>query len=304
MFATEALGVINSEGARALLIEAVRSRNPLTAQEAVKVLRELRATEAAPVIAERLLSVALVGALRDARFRSRAALLLDTLVDLRYHEVLDDLRKATAKQTDAQMILFNESAIARLEAIAQNGRKAKKWITAAASPDAHIRLLAYERLGEIGGGRAARALADAFGRVGPDEGLAILRALGGTNQPAALELIERVLLAPEFDAIERSKLRQMAAWSARRLGGERMLGALHASVKRRMGRDAHVLIYLALLGGEEALPTLAEYRLPRMRLVGWMSGKELEKLDWVSRNLSAGRSLSEVDVPPEEIIFN
>ena len=99
-------------------------------------------------------------------------------------------------------------------------------------------------------------------------------------------------------------MRQMAAWSARRLGGERMLGALQASAKRRMGRDIHVLIYLALLGGEEALPTLAEYRLLRMRFVGWMSGKELEKLDWISRPIYAGRSLSEVDVPPAKIVFN
>jgi hypothetical protein len=276
----------------------------VAAQESVNVLRELRAVRAAPVIAERLLNVELVGTLQDARFRSRAELLSETLVDLRYHQVLDDLLKAKTRQTDSQLVSFLERVIARLQAIKNNGRKAKRWIAALASADDHLRLLAYEQLGEIGGAPAARALADSFGRVDLEEGLAILRALGRTPQPAALEIMERVLLAPEFDAIERSALRDMAAWSARRLGGERMLAALQESVKRRQGRDARVLIYLALLEGENALSTLSEYRLLRMKYVGWMSGKELEKLDWLSSHISAGRSLSAVDVSPEKITFN
>jgi hypothetical protein len=194
--------------------------------------------------------------------------------------------------------------VARLAALQENGHKVKRWIAAMTSPQEQVRLLAYQRLGEIGGKQAAGALADRFGRVGADEGLAILDALGNVDETPALDLIERVLTAPEFDPVERADLRSMAAWSARRLGGERMIAALKASAERRHGRDVHVLIYLALLEGEEALPTLAKYRMLRMKYVGWMSGKEFEKLDWIARHISNGASLAAVDVPPGRISFN
>jgi HEAT repeat protein len=304
LFATEALGAIGSEAAVDLLIEAVRSRNFITAQEAVKVLRELGESRAAPVIAERLLKVEMVGALRDARFRSRVELLADTLVDLRYHQVLEELLEQKELQTDSQLLIYLDGVIGRMEALKQNGRKAKRWIAALESAEPEIRQLAYERLGEIGGAPAARALAGHFGRVGQREGMAILDALGKLNEEPSLDLIERILTGPEFDSVERAGLRSMAAWSARRLGGDRMIEALKASAARRHGRDVHVLIYLALLEGESVLSTLAEYRMLRMKYVGWLSGKELEKLDWIARHIRDGGSLSAVDVPPHEISFN
>jgi HEAT repeat protein len=303
LFAAKALGAIRSERSIGLLIEGLGSRNPLVVQESARMLRQLRATRAAPMIMERLFKVELVGTLRDASYRDRAKLLSEALVDFRYHEALDSLRSARDAQTGALVIGMLDGVIARLEAIRTNKRKAKRWIAAMSSDNELIRRLAYEMLGEIGGAPAARAMSNAFGRVDPGEGLAILQAMGGMEELEALELVERVLLAPEFDPVGRAALREMAAWGARRIGGDRMFEALKNSAARRRGRDVHVLIYLAVLGRERALPIFDEYRISRMRYVSWMSGKELEKLNWIRRHLSQGGSLSEVDVSPEEILF-
>ena len=132
----------------------------------------------------------------------------------------------------------------------------------------------------------------------------ILRALGSIPNEHSMELIERVLLAPEFDGVERSDLRDEAAWSARRIGGDRMFEALEASAERRQGRNARVLVYLAVLGGDRALPTLNEYRLSRMVYIDWERGKELETIDWIIAQLEHGRSIAALDSPPERLLFN
>jgi hypothetical protein len=76
---------------------------------------------------------------------------------------------------------------------------------------------------------------------------------------------------------------------------------LKAAAERRHGRDVHVLIYLALLEGDKALPILADYRLLRMRYVRSMRGKEMEQLDWISRRLSAGLPITTLDFPPQTV---
>jgi hypothetical protein len=172
------------------------------------------------------------------------------------------------------------------------------------SSEETLRILAYDRLGTIGGAAAARALAASFGRVEQNEGAKILEALGGINAEPSLELIERVLLAPQFDTVARAVLRDEAAWAARRIGGDRMFEALEASAERRHGRDAKVLVYLAVLDGEKALPILKKHRLPRMVYVSWESGKELETIDWIIRQLENGRPIASLDVPPSELQFN
>jgi hypothetical protein len=40
-----------------------------------------------------------------------------------------------------------------------------------------------------------------------------------------------------------------------------------------------------------------------MRFLGWFRGMEQERLDWVARRLSTGRSIDSVDVPPHRIFF-
>jgi HEAT repeat protein len=303
-FAAEEIGKIGSDKAIDLLIEGLRSPRWAVVQECAKQLQRLRAERAAPMIAKRLVKVELATTLKDARLRYHVELLCETLVKIGYHEVLDDLRKQKDIQVDSSLISFLDEVILQLETIKKNGRKAKRWIETMKSPEEILRILAYDRLGMIGGTAAARALVASFGRVEQNEGLEILKALGGIAAEPSLELIERVLLAPEFDTVTRANLRNEAAWSARRIGGDRMFEALKASAERRHGRDAKVLVYLAILGGSKALSTLNDYRVQRMVYVSWNSGKELETIDWIIRQLDNGRSIASLDTPPAELLFN
>ena len=88
----------------------------------------------------------------------------------------------------------------------------------------------------------------------------------------------------------------MAAWSARKLGGLRMTDALIASADRRSGRDPYTLFYLAVLTEADALPVIARHRVPRMLYLKWTRASELEYLDYISRQLNAGRRTGDARV--------
>jgi HEAT repeat protein len=303
-FAAEEIGKIGTDEAIDLLIEGLRAARLPVARECAKQLGELRVERAAPVLARRLWNVELAGALKEARLRSHVEMLCDVLVKLGYHEALEELRKRTEMQVDPMLISSLNETILQLEIIKKNGRKTKRWIETMSSSEEVLRLLAYDRLGALGGTAAARALAAGFGRVEQHEGLAILQALGSIAAEPSMELIERVLMAPQFDTIERAELRDEAAWSARRIGGDRMYEALEASAERRHGRDARVLVYLAVLGGDRALPVLKKHRIERMVYVSWSSGKELEAIDWIIHQLENGRSPASLDKQPGKVLFN
>jgi hypothetical protein len=82
-----------------------------------------------------------------------------------------------------------------------------------------------------------------------------------------------------------------------------MYESLQAAALRRDGRDARVLVYAALVGGQRALPLLESLRKPRMRYLGWRKGAEQNRLDWVATRLATGRALVAIDVPPEKLTF-
>ena len=82
-----------------------------------------------------------------------------------------------------------------------------------------------------------------------------------------------------------------------------MYEALKAAIERREGRDARVMIYLAVMGGSEALPILARYRVPRLRFLNYYAGRELEDLDWIVRQFELARTIDKFDVPPKRIVF-
>ncbi len=58
-----------------------------------------------------------------------------------------------------------------------------------------------------------------------------------------------------------------------------------------------------MLGQQQAIPVLDRYRAERMRYIKWSRGAELQKLDWIRRELAHGRPLDAVDVPPRELRF-
>jgi hypothetical protein len=83
-----------------------------------------------------------------------------------------------------------------------------------------------------------------------------------------------------------------------------MQRALRQAVERRGGRDAKVLVYLALLARKDALPVLERYRVSRLRYMRWKGGTEMEQLDRVSRWIAGDWSLQTVDLPPSRLSFD
>lgn len=297
------LGALGNAEARKRLRLAVHSPSWPVARAAVEQLVVLDETGAGETVADRLLKVELYRVVRQADQRYRPKILADAVTSLGYTKALEGLKRATAKQADPVLIEGLQSDILQLEAWKAHGDDVARWIEASRSDRREIRILAYRRLAALGGDEAAQTLVGAFGRVEAEEGVEILRAAGEMSEARILGLLDRVLTGPEFDPLERGPLRDMAAWSARRIGGERMFESLRAAVERREGRDAGVLIYLLMLGGESALPTLERYRLPRMHYLKWTRGKELEQMDRIARRIETGRSLAQFDVPPEKLDF-
>ena len=302
--AVRGLGQLGGTEAIVPLVRQVSSQRWPLAQSAIRELVRLRADAAIEPISTRLVRRELTGQVKDPHQRERIYELGRAVVGLRHHAVLAELRPAAARQRDGHLVRFLDVVVRQLEGLEKNGNDVAAWIEALESADSEMRRLGYARLGEIGGEEAATALARVFGRVDVADGVAILEALGSVRAEASQKLIERALVSEAFDPIDRLPLRQMAAWSARKIGGERMIAALTASADRRSGREALVLVYLAVLAGERALPTLAAHRLPRLEYLKWTRGGEHDYLEWLRRQIQAERSLDRLDVPPAEINFN
>lgn len=300
-WAVRTVGDLKTAEAHAILLQMLRSTVWSATQAAAEALLDAPAEDTGPAIAKRLFDVELRGVMTDVHDRHRAEFLAGALVELEYTPALAKLREAAARQTDPTLKEALRSPIARLAAIEQLGDDPALWIEAVQSNDPDLRAVAYRLLSRDGGVDGAAAVARAFGRVETEEGEQILDELAASQTAPAQDLVERVLTGPEFDPADRETLRSMAAWSARRIGGERMSSALRASAERRDGRDAVVLVYLGVLDGESALPVLELYRLPRMRYLKGSRGAELRRLDWLARRIATGRSLTAFDVPPNKL---
>jgi len=286
-----------------LLIAQIGSGNTTVVPLVASRLAEAGERRAGGAILSRLIDVELARPVTDPADRERIYVLGDALVALRHVDRMAALREAVTRQRDGFLVEYLHGLLTRLETLDRNGSRIEAWIATLDAPEAQLRSLAYARLAEIGGEEAARALAERFGRVDADEGVAILRQLGSLDTPSSRALIERVLVSPAFDPFDRSRLRDMAAWGARRLGGDAMIDTLERAARRRNGRDARVLVYLALTGGKRALPALDSLRVPRMRFLKWTNGLELDTLDKIAWNLRQGHSLAAFDLPPERLEF-
>jgi HEAT repeat protein len=301
--AAHALGQIGSSTAVSSLLKTLSSPRWPVVMTSIEELVRLRSSKAGPIIADRLLREQLAQPIAEPVAKVYIEKLGEALVDLRHFEPAAQLREAATRQTDAGLVDYLDRLSRRLDLLRENRRELSRWVESLSADDADLRRLSYEGLADVGGEQAAAALRAAFETAAPDDRMRILDALGRMPVAAAHELVERVLVDPEFDPAAQLPLREMAAWSARRLGGARMLEALRASAERRDGREAKVLIYLAVLGGKQALPVLASTRVPRMRYLKWTRGKEQARLDAVARDVAAGFPLDYVDVPPSRIIF-
>lgn len=298
MFALERIG---TPGAVDALLAALADPRWPAVQTAVEILSRLGERRAAPRIAELLLRRLRDKPLTDPARRDEVYKLGDALVRLRYVEPTDSLREAAALQTDPPVVRYLGDLLKQLSLLRENGASTARWIEASFSSERLVRRLAYTRLSDLGGTAAARALVSAFDRAPVEDEADVLRALARLGAPEAASLVERILLEDSFDDPDRAGVRAMAAWAARRIGGERMRAALKRSAERREGQDIYVLSYLAVLDGPEALPLLRSVRGPRLRWFTWVRGAEQDRLDWILRRLELGQSLAALDRPPDEI---
>ena len=230
---------------RNLLVGSLRSPRWPVSQHAARLAGEHGIAEAAPVIARRLFRQELVGAVIDTRQRARAEWFAEVLVELEHVESIAELRKAAASQTDVRFAAKLNAWADQLDRIAEYGTETKKWIELAAADEPSLRLLAFRRLAEAGGDDAARALVAAFEKADEDERIEILERAGELDAAPTRALVQRVLIDAEFDSILVVSLRETAAWSARRLGGDDMVQVLRESVQRRDGREARTLMTAA-----------------------------------------------------------
>lgn len=300
--AAGALRELGGEKATLALLEQIDSGNWLRARWSLEQLVAQREARAIPRVIARL-----ARELRDPVMnpldREKIYTLGDALIGLRHAGNIDDLREGIARQGDGNLKAYLASWVEQHRTLQANADDVTRWIATLTTDDPRLRHLAYQMLSELGGEAAATALVAAFGRVDPGEGVAILRALGNTETDAARGLLERILTQPAFDPVERLELREMAAYSARRIGGKRMADALRAAVERRHGRDGKVLMYLLLTEGEAAFPDYENQRVESLRYLKWSRGNEQETLQRLVADLRAGRSLQFYDLPPDEFDF-
>jgi len=299
--AAHALESLDDGKADRLLLEALGAGAWNLSKTALDILVAKRESSAGRAIAQRLIDVELAGVVTDPRAFMRIEALADGLVALGAVGRLPDLARAHQRQIDPTLIRELERRVDELKALGANGNDAKRWIEATKSSAPGIRTLAYRTLGRLGGEANAGALVLRFARVPIDEGVEILRVLGDTDADVAEKLLRRVLTSPEFDSVEHRPLRDVAAWSARRIGSRAMLEALTESVQRRGGRDFRPLVYLGVLGGERALPLLERYGHERLRAFGWERGNEKRLLDRLIRRIRLDRDVSAFDRPPQRL---
>jgi HEAT repeat protein len=285
------------------LIEAVATARLPVARSAAEQLGLVDSYRAGPAIAKRLLGDVLSRPVTEPRDRVPMEKMTWAVVRLGHTDSARALRDAAERQPDAGIQIRLRQAAKLLETIAGNKRDLAAWLETSRDDDPEVRALAWRHIGRIGDEASASSLVAAFDQAERGDRRAILRALGRGPEAPATPLLERVLLDPFFDHPHENGLRDMAAWSARRIGGPKMLALLETAARRRNGQDPRVMIYAAVLGAKGSLPLLHDLRRPRMRYLGWARGIEQERLDWVAERIGSGRSIEDVDVPPRKIVF-
>lgn len=286
-----------------LLIDTLSSPNDAIRSIARNELVRLGEPKAAAVIAAQLLADRLSKVVTEGRDRYEIELLLDALGRLDYADRIDDFSAARDRQVDPVLIERLDLTLSAMEMIRDHGMKLEKWKPVLADERAEIRGLAYRKLATIASASAAESLARAFGRSEPDEGSLILEQLGRLDSLSSRQLLTRVLTAPEFDGFDLLSLREMAAYSASRLGGDELETALVENIESRRGRDASIFYYLAAIDPTRAATLLDRYRISRMTYMKWARGKEFDALRKLRRRIEQGQPVAQLALHPERMRF-
>ena len=301
--ALQAIGAIGGDGAIDTLMATTSDSRSAIAASAREVLTDMGVKKVAPQVAAQLRKT-VREPVTDLALRTIIAQWGDALVKLSYTEAIDELKAAAAVQTYPDIKESLNSCVRRLQLLVKNRDDVAAWDTAAGSPFADARGLAYRRLAEIGSAPAARALARRLAKpdLPAEERAAILGSIGDARMAGTADLVERHLSDPTFDVGELQVARSAAAYAARRLGGERMAKALRQCAIRRDGRDWATLVYLAVLEKEAALPTLKTLRVRRLRYPESGFGQEETKIDGIIADLVGGRDIERFDVRPDVLL--
>lgn len=298
--AARSIRSIGGEGALDTLVALLSDPRPPVSMTAVELLTEARVTRAAPRIAGMLVALA-SRPLPNLSLRTLLQKYGEALVELRYVEPREDLRRSAGVQPDAADRDYLLFVADRLDRIAANGSDVVKWAADAESADPAVRALARQVLGRLGGDKAVAALVRLADSAPPSEEADVLLALAETGAPAAGPVFVRRLEDEAWDLRSRRPARNAAAWGARRLGTPAMARALAGSIERRDGRDLAPMLYLAQIAPGEARKVLEGVFRSRLRHFTWYRGEEQETLQELLLALSAGAAVDRWDVPPERL---
>jgi len=299
--ALETLASLGGEGAVDTLLARTGDPRRTVRLLACRNLVELREKRAGPRVAGNLLEL-VSEPVGNLSARAPIKEYSEALVLLRYTDPIPALEDAVAKQSDPEIVADLKGALLRLKLLVELRDDVPKWSAKLTDASEPVRLLAADRLAELGSHGAIAAiekrLADAS--VPPDERAAIVRSIGQYHPEAAAAIVERHLADPAYDTFAMRDARGSAAWAARRIGGAKLLRALRDAAVRCDGRSFATLAYLAVADPTSG-PTLKTLRARRLRYPESTYGREDEHLDEILRDLARGQVPRRFDVPPEKL---
>jgi hypothetical protein len=255
---------------------------------------------AAPRILSRLLNDILAGGAQPLD-KDPVRLLGQALVDLRYTEAEQEITAALKRQTDVNVRASLEEVAEALRLIETNGDDVELWADTLKQKNHGTRSLAIANLGRIGTGKAVNRLLAGFDEFGLGRKVATVRHLNRADPDKVADLLETIMTSEEYDPPQYKTLRATAAWTAGRIGGERMAGLLLAASERVEGSNLYYLLYLMKAVGKEAIPHLKATRIPRLRQIDYWRWQETRVLETVADDLRAGFHHPLLDAPPEKV---
>jgi HEAT repeat protein len=159
--------------------------------------------------------------------------------------------------------------------------------------------LAVRRLGELGEASAVNDLIRTFGRIDRRRAPQIPLALGRIGSPQALPFLTELVSSDLYATPSLLVTRQTAAWALPRCGAdEQAVPALRVMAARGGDEILPALVALAKIRGTEALEDLYALKARILRHNTSEAVAAHESVNWVIREIRAGRSLARLDRPP------
>ena len=298
--ALEALNRIGTPGAVDSMLATLRDPRIATASIALDLLVAREETRAAPRIADRLLKGILEGAARPED-RDAVRNFSTALVKLGYTEAHTQISQALKRQTDPIIREVLVETAAQLRLIEANGDDVELWAGLLKHENHATRSLVIANLGRIGSARAVDRLLAEFMETDLEGRLDIVRHLQRADAGQVAGLLGEIMTSPEYRPAAYGPLRATAAWTAGRIGGQRMIDLLLDASVQVEGANMYYLLYLLKAAGVEAIPHLEAMRIPRLRVLDGWRWQESRVLESVADDLQHGVRSPLLDTAPDAI---